>query len=116
MKLSHHTHHYGKQITSLSVDDDRLLIGFTDGATVKIWDGGQSCCEYRHMSTDDDLSFYVGSVLTNIEVKDGPDLPSDECHETQFLEVTTSTGHFQVVNHNEHNGYYGGFAICAEDL
>jgi hypothetical protein len=37
-------------------------------------------------------------------------------HEVAFLEVTTDRGVFQMKNHNEHNGYYGGFLIrCLAD-
>lgn len=34
-------------------------------------------------------------------------------HEVQFLHVKTSKGSFAVSNHNEHNGYYGGFNVEA---
>lgn len=33
--------------------------------------------------------------------------------ESQFLMIRTSLGVFTVVNYNEHNGYYGGFALRA---
>jgi hypothetical protein len=35
-------------------------------------------------------------------------------HETQFLIVDTTKGSFTIVNHNEHNGYYGGFGLVAQ--
>lgn len=67
------------------------------------------------MQTDDDLAYYVGAELRNVEIKDGPteDGEYGDTHEIQFLVVTTDKGEFTLSNHVEHNGYYGGFAICA---
>jgi hypothetical protein len=67
------------------------------------------------MSSDDDLSHYVGATLVGVELKDGPEEEGEygEVHEIQFMEVQTSAGSFTVVSHNEHNGYYGGIAIRA---
>lgn len=106
----------GKKIESIVIDDNNLKITFDDGSLLKLWDGGQSCCEHRYMSTDDDLGYFKGAELLKIEIKDAPNVVMNdyEEHEVQFLEVTTSTGSFQCANHNEHNGYYGGFSINAE--
>ena len=38
-----------------------------------------------------------------------------ETHEVQFLEIKTSKGIFTMSTHNEHNGYYGGFAIVVSE-
>ena len=37
-----------------------------------------------------------------------------EKHEVQFLEIKTDRGVLTMANHNEHNGWYGGFWIVAE--
>jgi hypothetical protein len=73
------------------------------------------------MRTDDNLAEYIGGRLLGAEVKDVPKLIGfwkDEgeygCHDMQFLEITTSKGSFVMSNHNEHNGYYGGFCIEAK--
>lgn len=103
----------GKEIESVQVVDNELIFKFRDGATLVARDEGQSCCERRYMTCDDDLPYYEGAALQNLEIKEGP-TENDECgepHEIQFLEVTTSKGQFTVASHNEHNGYYGGFWI-----
>lgn len=54
-------------------EDGALIIAFDDSALV-LWDGGRSCCEHRYMSTDDDLSSFVGATFTDAEIRDGPEL------------------------------------------
>ena len=103
----------------LDEEKNKLIFNFTDGSGMQIFDDGQSCCEYRYMRTDDDLSEFSGSKIVNIELKDGPTKNNDEwddVHETQFLDVTTDKGFFQLCTHNEHNGYYGGFWIVAKPI
>jgi hypothetical protein len=107
----------GKIIERVRVEDNKLLIRFSDGITISVWDDGQSCCEDRYMKTDDDLDEFVGATLISYELKSAPNVVDEWVeHEIQFLDVNTSNGTFQIVNHNEHNGYYGGFAVCAEIL
>jgi len=94
-----------------------LRIEFTGGTRLTLSDAGQNCCERRYMSTDDDLSMFVGATFTGIAIRDitRADDESDDCyeHETQFMIVTTSWGSFTCCSHNEHNGYYGGIYISA---
>ena len=105
----------GKTITALSLgDDDALHFKFSDGSGIKVFDDGQSCCESRYMRTDDRLEEFVGAQLTSMEIKGAPNEPDEDgygVHEVEFLEVMTSKGHFTMVSHNEHNGYYGGFYL-----
>lgn len=91
---------------------DTLILKFSDGTGIKLWDDGQSCCESRYMRTDDDLKHVVGGTFTGAELRDAPN-EEDEYgeHQVQFLVVNTSKGSFTVANHNEHNGYYGGFGV-----
>jgi len=104
----------GKEIAALFLGEDFVLhFVFADGYKMGILDAGQSCCESRWMSTDDDLPYYVGTFLQDIRIQDGPDIPSSEEHQTQFLKITTSKGVFTMVTHVEHNGYYGGFSVVA---
>lgn len=113
--------YYGRTIAEAIMDgeDNRLRLTFEDGVTIEIWDDGQSCCENRYMTTDDDVSSLVGHKLIRIEAKDGPDHPSgeyDEYHEEIFVEVATDGGLITIANHNEHNGYYGGFGLTITEL
>jgi hypothetical protein len=108
----------GKTISTVRLgEDDALHFEFEDGSRMQLADHGQSCCESRYMRTDDNLDEFAGSVLTNIELKDAPDVSDDlgDVHEVQFLVVTTSKGTFTLSSHNDHNGYYGGFAIEASE-
>ncbi len=104
-----------KTINNLVIEDDKLRFTFDDGTRLDLVDNGQSCCESRYMQTDDDLGYFVGSRLLGAEVKEAPNVEDEYGdHEVAFLVVTTSKGSFSVANHNEHNGYYGGFYINAE--
>lgn len=105
----------GRNIVKLYIEDNRLSFLMDNGKGFHLLDDGQSCCESRYMTTDDSLEHFVGATLTGIEVRKGP-LVEDEwadVHDTEFLLVHTSKGTFTVVNHNEHNGYYGGFSLLA---
>lgn len=109
----------GKKLAELEVDaaTNTLRLRFEDGTGIRLSDDGQSCCESRYMTCDDDLSHFVGATLTDGEVRDAPRVEDDcEVHDQQFLVITTSAGSFTVANHNEHNGYYGGFSIVTTAL
>lgn len=109
----------GKTITKLWMDSNIghanvLHFAFEDGSAIKVADDGQSCCEHRYMTTDDDLQYYVGAKLTGMRLADGPSSQESwSYHDIQFLIVSTDKGDFTVETHNEHNGYYGGFLVCA---
>lgn len=101
-------------IEDVYLTDDFLSIQFAD-FSLRIWDDGQSCCEHRYMSSDDDLKYYIGSKFTGAEIRDAPNMDDVyDVHEVQFLIVNTDKGDFTVETHNEHNGYYGGFYIKAK--
>lgn len=102
-----------KVIKQIWIDNDRLHIDFEDGKKIDIWDNGQSCCEYRFMTCDDDLQYLVGKKLVHIVSKPGSDHEGEygECHEEVFVEVMTNDGFITITNHNQHNGYYGGFGL-----
>lgn len=104
----------GREIQEIAITDNVLVIKCKDLPKISILDDGQSCCEKRYMTADDDLSSLVGQRMVSVILKDhikgdgewGP-------HEIQFLEVQTDQGFATIVNHNEHNGYYGGFWLRA---
>lgn len=103
-----------KEIAALKLENEELHFTFTDGYKMKLFDDGQSCCESRYMRTDDDLQSFVGSVLLDAETAEAPSIEDEYGeHEVEFLKVKTSKGVFTIQIHNEHNGYYGGFAIRA---
>lgn len=102
----------GKEISLVELVDDALRLRFSDGTGVRFHDEGQSCCEHRYMRTDDDLSEFVGAKFLEAELRDAPNEPDEYGeHEVQFLAIKTDRGAFVMSSHNEHNGYYGGFAI-----
>ncbi len=111
----------GKVIAKIEIDsieDSGLRIDFTDSSAIRIADKGRSCCESRYMQTDDVLDDFIGAILNDIEVADGPKDTDEDygyVHEQQFLNIHTSKGVFTCVTHNEHNGYYGGFFIHISD-
>lgn len=106
-----------KVIKKLWLDEEanKFIFVFTDDSKLTLFDNGQSCCESRYMRTDgNDLQPHVGHKLVDINIT-GYNNTSDKYaggeHEEQFVRVTTSLGTFVLVNHNEHNGYYGGFSL-----
>lgn len=108
----------GKRIAEVSLgQDDALHFVMEDGFKFKIFDDGQSCCEHRYMTTDDDIQSYVGSTFKGAEIKSAPSIVEEDSyeeHDVEFLEIQTDRGVFTMANHNEHNGYYGGFSVNAQ--
>jgi hypothetical protein len=104
-----------KVIRKVELVDDILVLTF-DKFKVLLEDTGQYCCENRYMTTDDDLTYYIGAELWDVEIRPAPSLNDDdssESHDVEFLVVKTNKGEFVMESHNEHNGYYGGFSINA---
>ena len=104
----------GRRVLAVSLADDALRVHLTGGA-LKIYDDGQSCCEARYITCDDDLGGCDWGTLVGVEQRGGAweEGSSAECHETAFVVVTTSLRTITICTHNEHNGYYGGFALRA---
>ena len=106
----------GKIIDSINFDESNegsLQFIFDDGTKLKIVDYGGQCCEKRYMVCDDSLHQFKGDIFMGVEIKSCDTLSDNgDCvHEVQFLEVFTNKSSFVVATHNEHNGYYSGFAI-----
>lgn len=101
-------------IETISIVDDRLVVGFASGILI-LQDDGQSCCENRYMTCDDDLPSFVGSKILDVELRSAPSVGEDPymSHDVQFLVVKTTSGELVCETHNEHNGYYGGFYVTA---
>lgn len=92
--------------------DNAFEITFNDNLKIIITDEGQSCCESRYMTCDDDTKFMTGAKLLDIIVKKIDEKEEDyDCHEIAFLEVQTDKGSATFCTHVEHNGYYGGFGL-----
>ena len=113
-----------KKIASICLDqnhqhwsEDNLVFRFDDGSGIRLYDDGQSCCEHRYMTTDDDFQAFVGAKFIEATKQSAANQPDEWGeHEVAFLVVMTSLGAFTVETHNEHNGYYGGFWLVARKL
>lgn len=104
----------GKEIASAVLSDSEVRLGFTDGTSIYFSDDGQSCCESRYFTSDDDLEDLVGGTFVFadvVSVSYESDEKGYEDHEIAFLKIQSSTGSVTVEAHNRHNGYYGGFSI-----
>jgi len=105
----------GDIIAGLKLDKEtnRFVISFKDCKAVEIFDGPPCCCEHRYMSCDDELSYFIGAEFLGIEFRGAKTGSEDTGCLTEylFLDIQTSKGSFQLVNHNVHNGYYGGFNL-----
>ena len=107
----------GKTIKNVRLENNELIFKFTDGTGLKMYDRGQGCYEARYMVTADELTEYSGAKILDFELKNAPkEKDGHGVHEIQFLDVKTDKGVFQMANHNEHNGYYGGFWIVARSV
>ena len=106
----------GQRITDAEINDnEQLVLSFGD-RKLFIYDAGQSCCEYRHMSTDDEIRDLVGRKFLDVVEKEYISQDDDyDCHEELFMEVRAEESWITLVNHNEHNGYYGGFWLRIDD-
>lgn len=111
--------YYGRKIvavqTSRENGEDSLFLKFDDGACIRLYDAASYCCEHRYMTCDDDVQSLIGGTLTEINVKAGPakwDESNYSQDDIEFLEVRTDKGFITIANHNDHNGYYGGFELA----
>lgn len=108
--------YYGRIIKSAKEHANELLMEFEDGTTIRIFDDGRSCCELRYIRTDDSLQCLIGQTLLGVEVRFAKDAGQyEEYHEVAFLDVRTEEGVISFSFHNEHNGYYGGFALAVDE-
>ena len=106
----------GRPIRSVRIDtsgDGELVVEFVGGGRLLLGDYGRDCCESRYMTTDDDLSSFVGARIVGVEEVPVPDSHCDDgdTHEQVFVKLETTQGTITLVTHNEHNGYYGGFQL-----
>lgn len=99
-------------------DDDYYMVfdlfhGWSSQPQVQlVMETQPDCCAHHYWTIDDDLSYYIGSKIEEIELVSQPDVYDDgECHEVSFLKITTSKGTFTAAAHNVHNGYYGGISL-----
>jgi hypothetical protein len=117
--------YYGRLITEVELEEEKLNIIFDGGERIYIIDAAQDCREHRYMTTDDDIQSLVGHTLIGIRCKDGPRIKDSGHsfgedgyyeHDTMFLEIQTSGGFITIVNHNEYNGFYDGFRLFIREL
>jgi hypothetical protein len=108
----------GEQIEKISLERGEVMyLHLGNSKVVKLTDQGQSCCESRYMTCDDDLSVYANCALVDIEVREIEEFDDENnwgVHETQVCVIKTTRGDITIVSHNEHNGYYGGFLLALE--
>lgn len=117
---------YGRKIKEARIEenlgdaDKHLTIEFEDGKKIALIDCGQSCCEARYLTCDDVVESLNGKTLSKIEekaYKEDENFEWGDCHEQLFIEVGTEEGEFiTLCNHNEHNGYYGGFSMRITEI
>lgn len=100
---------------------DGYQITCSDGGKFSVViDNGQDCCEnWGYLTSEDDLSEFIGARLLsvhttdkalNTKVLEKDKLKTKEC---VFVTFQTDKGNFQIVAYNQHNGYYGHDVIIA---
>lgn len=101
-------------IEAVFMCDEVIRFKFVNG-TLRVWDDGQSCCENRYMTTDDDLPSFVGAKLVSFDIVDAANVDTEyDVHEQTFVKLETTAGTITLVSHNEHNGYYGGINVVSD--
>lgn len=106
-----------EKITNAEILSNVLVLTFESGYKLDIFDNGQSCCESRYMTCDDDVSRLVGGKLTDVVEKDSTSTEDGDwgnVNEIMFVEVKTDQDSIVLQTHNEHNGYYGGFSLTVK--
>ena len=101
----------GQLIVTAEITGNALALGFEGGKRIYIFDAGQLCCESRYITTDDDVRALIGHRLTRVS----SEVCNTESGEACFVTVGTDAGFITLENHNEHNGYYSGFALKVMD-
>ncbi len=98
----------------------------TDAHTFHVLiDNGQSCCEsWGYLSSEDDLSYFIGAELREVKLTDTA-LKQQKVEASgyydgdeggiQFVDFLTDRGTFQLAVYNSHNGYYGHGIVVAKD-
>lgn len=101
----------GKTILYAEMVDNGVVIHFYDYSSLHIMDVARHCCETRYVTTDDDIVSLNDSTLVDVKLLSGSsEIDEYDCSlDSMFLHIETSKGTVTFVNHNEHNGYYGGF-------
>lgn len=103
------------RVESVFIKDDALHLVFETGEHFAWSDAGQSCCERRYMTCDDDLASFTGDTFISWVLETVPENKLEDysdVHEIQFLKLQFKSGNvITACTHNEHNGYYGGFAV-----
>jgi len=109
--------YYGKKIETAEFNGDAITLVFTDGIKIKITDEGQTCCENRYMTCDDEPKDLEGGSLVSIRINKIEEKGNEygDPHEIAFLVIETEKTAITFCTHNEHNGYYGGFALSINE-
>jgi len=89
----------------------RVIVDTGDIAQYRLLIGRQDkCCEITgYMTTEDNLDYYIGATLYQLEVlewREGDVVGEHTAGGSIFLDLRTSKGVLQLAVYNEHNGYY----------
>ena len=84
----------------------------------------QYCCEnWGYLSSEDDLSIFIGAELCEVKLTDKALNQKivdesgyyDDAGGIQFVDFITDKGVFQLAVYNAHNGYYGHGILVVKD-
>lgn len=98
-----------------------FVITLADDRTIQMGiSAGQCCCEtYGYLTSQDDLTDFIGATFISVAVTDAElkhyDVASVYDGAAMFINVETSRGCLQFVAYNEHNGYYSHDAVLVEN-
>jgi hypothetical protein len=94
---------------------ESIIIIFTDGTALNLFDDGQQCCEKRWLASDDKSEDVAGGVLMDVQMEEGvDDEGSEDILQSQFIRIITDKAPYVVTAYNKHNGSYDGITVKAE--
>lgn len=100
---------------------DGIVITLENDSVIKMGiSNSQNCCEqFGYLLSEDDLSSFIGAKFLKVErvttLLETIEVPSLDCGDAMFINITTSKGLLQIVVYNSHNGYYGHHAVLIEN-
>jgi len=105
-------------------DMDGFLVETDKHKYYVLIDNGQSCCEsWGYLSSEDDLTQFIGANLIEVKLTDKA-LNQRIVDESgyyedeggiQFVDFATDKGVFQLAVYNSHNGDYGHGILVTKD-
>jgi len=107
---------YPEGSTYIYMDNYEGYVITTEDEVIKVAISSDQCCceDWGYLSSEDDLSEFIGAELLRVNTTDTSLLKKEidvDCGDIMFVNLETSAGLLQFAVYNSHNGYYGHSAV-----